>query len=196
MEPNSADLGHDSEGTPWARLSSGHDVGRARNLNRLPLGGRQVKRTTPRSIRMWVKSPWGGRPYKPKCVTRGTGQTTSGNRPSHTHCPNDARPHRDGAVPVPCSAPRAPGRHVGDVGHPKPVRRIGLELAFDPVRHRTMTRRHARGAHASASAHPGQARLAHQTSYPFAAHPAPVGRQLGMHPRRPAPRRCHESPRG
>ena len=48
--PNSADVGHDSDGAPKAGLSSGHDVGRGRNLNRLPPGGRHVRGMTSRSI--------------------------------------------------------------------------------------------------------------------------------------------------
>ena len=101
-----------------------------------------------------------------------------GHGPSHH--PAAEHVEHDGQVHEP-----RPGRHVGHVGHPKPIRRIGLELAFDPVRDHTMALVHARSAHASASAHPGQPCLAHQTSHPFAAHPAAAGHQLGMDPRRP-----------
>ena len=63
---NETEVGHDSEGTPWARLSSGHEVGRGRRLDRLPLGGRHVQGMTSRSIRVRVKPPRGDRPCKPE----------------------------------------------------------------------------------------------------------------------------------
>ena len=63
---------------------------------------------------------------------------------------------------------------------------IGLERTFDPLRDRTMARLQTRGPRAlTTPAHPGQARLEHQTNHPFAAQPAPLGHRLGMHPRRP-----------
>ena len=69
------------------------------------------------------------------------GAKMMGHRPSHhpaaEHVEHDRQIHE----------PR-PGRHVGDVGHPDSVRPIGLELAFDPVRDRTMARVHARSARA------------------------------------------------
>ena len=106
-----------------------------------------------------------------------------GHRPSHhpaaEHIEHDRQIHE----------PRQ-GRHVGDVSHPDAVRRLGLELAFDPVRRRTITRLHTRGARAPTPAHPGQPCLAHQTSHPFAAHRAPAGPEFGVDQWRPvgAPR--------
>ena len=77
------------------------------------------------------------------------------------------------------------GRHVGDIGHPDAVWRIGPEHPFHPVRGRATARLRARGARAPAPAHPGQARLAHQPRDAFAAHPASAREQLRVHSRHP-----------
>ena len=86
-----------------------------------------------------------------------------------------------------------PGRHLCDIGHPEPVRRVRLERAFHPVRGRTMARLPARGARAPTPAHPRPPRLTHQPSDPFAPDPAPPGRQARRVPE--APRRRPQTPR-
>ena len=121
-----------------------------------------------------------GRVATPPCSAPQARVRCADDWPSTAHHPPAEHVEHDGQAHEP-----GLGRHIRHVGHPKTVRSIGLELAFDPVRDRTMTRVQTRGARASASAHPSQARLAHETSHPFAAHPAPAGHQLGMDPRRP-----------
>ena len=78
-----------------------------------------------------------------------------------------------------------PGRHVGDVGDPEPVRRLGVEVSFDQVRRRPLARLRARGARTPAPAHPCQPFLAHPPRHALAAHRVPPSGQVGTDPRRP-----------
>ena len=52
------------------------------------------------------------------------------HRPSHhpaaEHIEHDRQEHES-----------RPSGNVGDVGYPKPIRRVGVELTFDPVRRST-----------------------------------------------------------
>ena len=58
------------------------------------------------------------------------GAQMRGHRPSHH--PAAEHIEHDGQIHEP-----RPSRYVGDVGHPKPIRRLSVELTFDPVRRRT-----------------------------------------------------------
>ena len=71
------------------------------------------------------------------------GANMVGHRPSHHPAAEHVEHYRQ------IHEPRQ-GRHLGDIGHLDAVRRLGLELAFDPVRRRTITRVHARGGHTPA----------------------------------------------
>ena len=77
-------------------------------------------------------------------------------------------------------------RHVGDVGHPEPVGRLGPEVAIHEVGRRPgllITSRRGRSAPAVTSPH--QARNAHQPSDALAPVSLALGLQGGMDPRRP-----------
>jgi hypothetical protein len=67
-------------------------------------------------------------------------------------------------------------RHLGDVGHPRLIWDLGLEVALDEIRGRTSVRVPACGAHAGASAvhHPSTS-----TEAPPARNETGVGRVLG-----------------
>ena len=75
-----------------------------------------------------------------------------------------------------------PGRDVGNVGDPQPVRRLRGEVALDQVG-RLTTIALDRGGDELASAHTGKTGLRHQPGDTLAANMDPLGRQFGMNPR-------------
>ena len=81
--------------------------------------------------------------------------------------------------------PAPAGGSGGDVGHPQPVRGVGVELTLHQVRGRAGLGVAACGARPLAPAHAGQARLAHHPSHPLAAHRRALLGQLGLNARRP-----------
>ena len=72
-----------------------------------------------------------------------------------------------------------PGRDVGDVGDPEPIRRFRREIALDQVRRLSATILH-RGGDEPASAHTGETGLRHQSRHPLAPNISTLGRELGM----------------
>ena len=96
-----------------------------------------------------------------------------GHRPSHHPAAEHVEHYRQ------IHEPRQ-GRHLGDIGHLDAVRRLGLELAFDPVRRRTITRVHARGGHTPARP---ASRIRRATRLRLTGRP--LSPELGVDPRRP-----------
>ena len=72
-----------------------------------------------------------------------------------------------------------PGRNVGDVGDPQPIRRFRREIALDQVRRLPATILD-RGGDEPASAHTGETGLRHQSRHPLASNISTLGRELGM----------------
>jgi len=73
-----------------------------------------------------------------------------------------------------------PGRDVGDVRDPEPIGCVGGEVALDQVRCRPGARIPCRRPRSLASADAPQARTAHQSGDPLAAHSAAPSDELGM----------------
>lgn len=73
-----------------------------------------------------------------------------------------------------------PGRNVGDVGDPQPIRRFRREVAFNQVGRLTATILD-RGDDELASADTDKTGLHHQSRNPLATNVLALGRKLGMH---------------
>ena len=78
-----------------------------------------------------------------------------------------------------------PGRQVGDVGYPEPIRALGTEVALNQIGSKNCRTIPHGGGGPLAPTHAPQAFFAHQTSDPLAADVRALGRQLGVDPRRP-----------
>src|SRR5271157_5443658 len=79
----------------------------------------------------------------------------------------------------------SPGRHVGDVGHPEPIRALGTKVALDQVRSKNRRTVAYGGRGPLAPTHAPQAFFAHQTSNPLSPDVRALECQLGVDPRRP-----------
>ena len=78
-----------------------------------------------------------------------------------------------------------PGRHVGDIGHPEAVGRIGFEPAPHEVRCWTKLGVAARGACCLAPRYPGQGHLSHQPGDALATDLDTVSGEFSVNARRP-----------
>jgi hypothetical protein len=84
----------------------------------------------------------------------------------------------DGEIDKAC-----PGRNVGDVGDPQPIRRFRREVPLNQVGRLAATLLD-RGGDEPAPTHSGKTGLRHQSRNTLAANANALGGELGMHPRR------------
>ena len=106
--------------------------------------------------------------------------------PPGSGCPQLQPARCDGPMAVVSHHRKVQERLVAlDVGHPQPVRGLGLEATLDQVRRGAGLGVTTRGARPLATTHSGQACLTHHPRHPLAAHRRALSGQLGVNPRRP-----------